>query len=62
MSRKHYVILAKAIHTALKQCQSEGELLMVTAVAKEIASALHADNPAFKHERFMRACGVIADL
>ena len=59
MTRKDYVILAKAIHTAFRQCQNEGEILMVTAVAKEIASALQADNPAFKYERFLKACGVL---
>jgi hypothetical protein len=59
MTRKDYVILAKAIHTTFRQCQSEQELLMVTAVAKEIASALKADNQAFKYERFLKACGVL---
>jgi hypothetical protein len=59
MTRKDYVILAKAIHTAFRQSQSEGEILMVTAVAKEIASALQEDNPAFKYERFLKACGVL---
>jgi len=62
MTRKDYVLLAIAIHKVFRECQSDGERLMVTAVAKEIAMACKQDNPAFKYDRFMRACGVLADL
>lgn len=61
MTRKHYVILAEAIHRAFRQCQADGERIMVTGVAKEIATALQKDNPAFQYARFMRACGVLVE-
>lgn len=62
MTRKDYVLLSKAIHTVFRECQSDGERLTVSAVAKEIAMACKQDNSAFKYDRFMRACGVLADL
>lgn len=61
MTRKHYVILAEEIHRAFRQCRSDGERIMITGVAKEMAAAIQKDNSAFKYPRFMRACGVLVE-
>lgn len=61
MTRKDYIIIAESVHRAFRQCQADGERIMVTGVAKELAAALQKDNPAFQYGRFLRACGVMAE-
>lgn len=61
MSKKHYILIAEAIHRAFRQCQTDGERIIVTGAAKEIAKSLELNNPTFQYARFLRACGVLKE-
>ena len=54
MTRQHFALIAEAI----KDCAEGGQLKDVEEVAACFARKLHATDPAFNRERFLRACGV----
>lgn len=59
MSRKSYDMLAKAIKDAsYRHGYDERQMGAVNQVAYKIALALRQDNPNFKIEKFMIACGL----
>lgn len=55
MTRKHYTMLARAMHREYAGAQNESERQGMLRVALSVASALHQDNPQFDRDRFMRA-------
>jgi len=57
MTRKDYILLANAI----KGMPSHALTLRTTrlSAARSIADALAGDNPRFKRDRFLTACGVL---
>ena len=64
MTRKDYVIIAKALKTQFELSHENNEddgLCAVINVANDLATALEADNPRFDRERFLEACGVKSD-
>lgn len=59
MTRKDYIIIAKAIRQS--KDESNGAVIELEAVkntAENIASELQGDNGNFNKERFLTACGV----
>lgn len=60
MSRKDYVLIAYAIKAEVDSwgaMTTDEERRMAKAIAERIASELKKDNPMFKHDMFMCACG-----
>ena len=73
MTRKDYVLIAKALNAALvdikRDSESEyltdrarailsGERAGVHMVALRLADQLRSDNPRFEHARFLKAVGI----
>ncbi len=58
MSRKDYQAIADAIRPAVAASKAYSGEEMAKIVAERIATALQEDNPRFKREVFMKACGL----
>lgn len=56
MTRKHYIALAQAIHSAVER-HPEAKACAYD-MAQAIATALAGDNPRFNRSKFLKACGV----
>jgi hypothetical protein len=56
MTRKDYVLIARAIHDRCAHCKDAGIQAGILDAADAIADALEKDNPRFDRHRFLRAC------
>jgi hypothetical protein len=54
-SRRHYVAIADAINGVRPH---EHERLALRMTAESLAALFSEDNPRFKRERFLTACGI----
>jgi hypothetical protein len=55
MTRKDYVLIAKALKDARNEAPNGGSRFAVGNAAEKIALALQADNPRFDSQRFFDA-------
>lgn len=58
-TKKHYVVIARAINAAWRQevmFDTQGQAAGVSHVANKIAEAFKADNPQFDIFKFVEAC------
>jgi hypothetical protein len=63
MTRKDYELIAKALKTQVEISRTYGEQdgeLAVVNIARDLADALHLENPRFDRDRFMLACGLMS--
>lgn len=58
MSRKHYREVAKIINDAVESSDSPDGDAVARQIAAELARMFKADNPNFRREQFMDACGL----
>ena len=61
MTRKDYVLIAKAIKTQVElstKFEEEASLAGAQNIAYDLAWILSTDNPRFDRHRFLEACGV----
>jgi hypothetical protein len=56
MTRKDFVLIARAVADARNVSVDPQHLGAVDTVALELADALRSTNPNFDRERFLRAC------
>jgi hypothetical protein len=64
MTRKDYELIAAAITRATESANEQEEYILrcaaldgIQRAAIALAFGLHADNPRFNYDRFLRACG-----
>jgi len=57
MTRKDYVLLARAIAQAAMYCETQNQKRGVERAAAQIAVELARDNPRFSRALFLTACG-----
>ena len=55
MTRKDYILLAKAIRKAQAEVTDMHDVAVIYQTTKHIADALVEDNPRFDRDRFLRA-------
>jgi predicted nucleic acid-binding protein len=68
MTRKDYIMIAKRFRYYMGRVAAKGDRkgaeriknqkLWIAALARDIALDLAEDNPRFKYDRFLHACGV----
>jgi hypothetical protein len=61
MSKKHFTQLANAIRTNLPDPNSstyKAELVVFTAIVRDVARVCRTNNPRFDDARFETACGL----
>jgi hypothetical protein len=56
MTKKDYILIAKALRESRLYCETESQRRGVQRAELTIARALKADNPRFDRERFLEAC------
>lgn len=55
-NKRHYEAVAQAIQEAIAVCNDSSQVHGAYRVAKELRNIFNRDNPAFKPDRFERAC------
>ena len=58
LQRRHYELIAKAIHDAKNRAEGVAELAGINMAQTELTIALKNNNPRFNAERFDKACGL----
>lgn len=60
MTRKHFQLIADVIANRVKATHPTNlnRLSELEYIARDMATALATQNPAFDHQRFLDACGV----
>jgi hypothetical protein len=57
MTRKDYIRIAAALQHVRVSYRAPGETRALDCCVLALADALEQDNPLFKRERFLKACG-----
>lgn len=61
MQKRHFEAVARDIRRAYQTAESDGERRGCYAVASNLCDTFAAANPLFQRQRFLVACGVVAE-